>query len=212
MDKFYSSSVHKGQYGGFRASYSSVWGRAIREVHIIVEYMNLSLRDTEQAFRMIFAVLINKEIMKNKRMHQNEGWKVIYLIFLRMKNFALYQDFIQNKCKSKDVINDMLEHFPDDESLSAPSQDSHDILFCKNNIESIFYDFVNQEEKEAIKRELVLITQESKYNYMYVSERIQQSIENAGAVLSDIKHEDGSYRRQHSSPQDIAKLLEWGID
>ena len=207
MIKIHRSSVHQSQYGDIGPRFNGTWDRAITEIPIMVEYMNLSLRDIEQLFRMIFAILTNKEIMKEKRMYKYEGWRVIYLMFLRIKNFALYQDFIQNKCKSKDVINDMLKHFPDDKSLSNFT----DILFCKNNIEIVFYTFANQEAIEAIKIELELITEKSTKKHMYVSERIQQSIENAGYVLGVMNHEYKPHYHHHSSPQKIAELMEWGI-
>lgn len=200
-----SSPVHETKSG----HYESVWQDAINNIHIMVDYMNLSLRDTEQVFRMIFAILSYKEEQKNELMFKQEGWKMICFIFLRIKNFSLYQNFTQNKCMGKDVINYMLSYFPDDESLSKTTH-SHHIIDCKNFIEIACYDCTGAKNVKKTLEELRLIIKGNEnIEYTHVSERVKKS-ENAAKII--LEHMNYTYAYDNREfPKHIANMLEWGI-
>ncbi len=131
------------------------WHPALgKDFAIIADYMNLSLRQVNNFARMITGILNEKE-KHSPSILPNEGWGVVFLAFLRIKYPELYQDFVDGNIKSKDVINKILELFPDYEYDPKQNREYNSIVDCKNMIEGIFYLFADEDkEGNAIQHEL----------------------------------------------------------
>ena len=78
----------------------------------LVGYMNLPLRQVEHAFRLLrFAV--NARCDPNTVELSVEGWSISLFILLKMKNPAMYAEFINGKVRCAAVIDFFLASLPD---------------------------------------------------------------------------------------------------
>ena len=187
------------------------WKETMESVYITMsEYMAFSLRETEQVIRMLFVVLTCREMQPNKEIYRQEGFIVVCFMFLRMRNYDLYEKFIQRKCLSNDVVNEMFKFIPDEAFVSSSVYSNHMIL-CVEIIAHVFYRFAESEERDKIVEELKIIKNGIRsHKYVHVSEKITRP-ELVKSLLNALD-ENSTYRDYYEiPPQRIAKLLEWGI-
>ena len=98
----------------------------------LVNYLDLSLRDTEHCFRILCFMLSAKNTHD-----RGEGWSAIYLIVLRIKNPDLYWSFVQEKSSCEDVINYICGFIPDID---------HHTTMIVNNVAKGIYALINDVE------------------------------------------------------------------
>ena len=70
----------------------------------LMDYMHFSLREVEHAIRLLrFA--INMRISSSREGALGEAWSISLLILLKMKEAAMYADFLDGKCQCVNIIN-----------------------------------------------------------------------------------------------------------
>ena len=91
-----------------KIKWKSDWNETVKnDMPIMVDYMGLSLRQIEQAVRMLLVILRSKEIAKTKKMYRFEGCLVAFIL-LRIKDRDLYTRFINENCTIKDILDSVL--------------------------------------------------------------------------------------------------------
>ena len=212
------STVHQQKYG---MGWSGDWRYAIEKMPEMVGCMRLSLRQTEQALRMVLVVLRSKEVVKEKRMYQFEGLLLVFIL-LRIKIPNVYQKFINGNCAVIDAMDDILSFLSwEDSRERLPS----DLEICIDHIIFPFYFFYNDNERRVACEELSQISKatnafEKPKDCEYVPQKIVKMKDNGTqqklahqlhSSIERIVSSNSRYSIPYMFPrQTIALLLEWG--
>ena len=193
------------------------------DLPIIVDCMGLSLRQIEQAVRMLSIVLHNN---KNKGMFRPERWWVVFVL-LRIKDRDLYVKFINKDCAIKDVLDGMLSSlsWEDDRKTFL----TRDLLPCIERMMSIFY-FCSGEDRQEIVDELEQVSRGLRGKGIlptacrYVPQKIIEmkdssiplrlALDLIEKIKSTVKLEGSgeldTKKLFYPSRRQVARLLEWG--
>ena len=210
------SAVHQTKYG---TGWSGDWQLAIEKMPEMVGYMRLSLRQIEQAVRMVLVVLRSKEVAEQKRMYRFEGLLLVFIL-LRIKAPNVYQRFINGNCAVKDAMDDILSFLPWEDSRERSSSWG----FCIHHIIFPFYFFYSDGERKAACKELIKISDAWEEHDKpkvcnYVPQKIvemknggtqQQLARELHPLIGRIVPDNVGNDFPHLVPRQIARLLEWG--
>ena len=146
------SPIHQKTYGlryirkGIK--WKGGWDISVKDdMPAMVGYMGLSLRQIEQAVRMLSIVLRSKEIAKPNTMYWSEGALVAFIL-LRIKNRDLYVKFINKNCTAKDVLDSILPSLSREVNYRILWR--RDSLVSMARIISVFYIFNSRSERQEI--------------------------------------------------------------
>ena len=89
LSKRAQHNVHIGEFNTVAGMFPPLWG-----------FLGLSLRDIEHCVRLI--ALVSRNLKPTQNMFP---WALGLLITLRLKNLALYREYVQGTCRASDVIN-----------------------------------------------------------------------------------------------------------
>ena len=210
------SSVHSGRYGAM--GWKSDWAFVLEHMPTMVNYMGLSLRQVEQAVRMLLVVLRSKEIAKEPRVSHFEG-KLAVFILLKVKNRDLYERCINGDCTAKEAMDDML-HFLSWENVRKDGayQQAEN---CIAIIVDAFYLFSAISEQENFIKELehILVAghKELAQDWRYAPQKISemQDDDSPHALINRLLFAmrdliDTRRSRTYLPRQTVAQFLEWG--
>ena len=210
------SPVHNTQYGEMR--WKSDWPVVVNVIPTMLDYMGLSLRQTEQAIRMWLIILHSKEVAEKPGMYMYEG-SLAFLILLRIKNRDMYKRFLNEECEPQEIMNYMLGFLPWEESRVDEYRKRKD---CMQGIAWACYFFYKEEECPEIINEFEQASEaksadELSQEYRYVPQKIIE-IQNGNTrhdsiarLLSLIKHAKSTkWFQSPPSRQKVARFLEWG--
>ena len=110
----------------------------------MMDCMHFSLREVEHAIRLVrFA--IKARISSSRREAPEEAWSISLLILLKMREAAMYADFVGGKLQCADIINHfhgLLTSYSNEQKIHRPG-DSHDHFYVA---ELAMYRFGKEEE------------------------------------------------------------------
>ena len=214
-DNIKKSVVHKSEY---RGGLSSDWPNAIAKgIPAMAGYMDLSLRQIEQAVRMWLIALLRIENAKSVQSYHLEASLAVFIL-LRIKNRDMYERFFNENCEPQEVINYLLG-FLSWEEIDGNKHGNR--KSCMINIVWACYFFYTGEEHQEIADELKRASNtehasELSQIYRYVPQKIVE-IQHDGTrqhsiwILSNLmKHAGGFGWHSPPSRQEIARFLEWG--
>ncbi len=150
----------------------------------LVNYLDLSLRDTEHCFRMLCFMLSAKNTPD-----RGEGRSAIYLIVLRIKNPKLYWGFVQGKSSCKDVVNYICKFIP--------HIDRYTTKFVHDTVKGI-YALANDIEWENITRTADNYHENNLVDSPEFDKRVLPLIKSQGAVYFDRRYGDYALRNMAS--------------
>ena len=198
------------------------WTSAMKTMPPMAGYMELSLRQTEQAVSMLLFILSSQEITDRRDEYEFEGYLMI-LILLRIKDRDLYEKFFDERRTVQDAINTtmdaMFDFLPWEKVRGDKDSEEKD---CIATIVHAFYSFYGEKECKNIKQELMHASDEahskakSLEQYDYVPSRIigiQDLDARRDVIRILINVGDGlkmNHQSAYASREKIAQLLEWG--
>ena len=180
-------------------------------------YMDLSLRQIEQAVRMWLIALLRIEDAKSVQSYHLEGSLAVFIL-LRIKNRDMYEKFFNEDCEPQKVINYLLD-FLSWEEIHSDEYDNQER--CMINIVWACYFFCTSKEHLEIANELKQArdmehASELSQICRYVPQKIAEIQHNDTRqslirALFDLIQYTGRFGR-HSPPsrQEVARFLEWG--
>ena len=196
----------------------SDWPHIIDRMPVVAGYMGLSLRHTEQAVRMLSAVLLSMAVNEEKRMEQLEGYLVVF-IFLRIKNRVLYEKFINGDCTVKDALDDIFCSLSREE---ANDYFSPELEHCIEIIIRAFHLCYEKRERPGVMQEFLAVNKRVKWPEIRFVPKIIVDIKDDNVrrklltQLHNWTNELEKINRRDEVPhylplrQRIARLLEWG--
>ena len=216
IEKIRESPVHK------ETLEESGWDSATIAMPSMAGYMELSLRQTEQAVSMLLFILNSKEIADKRGVYEFEGYLVI-LILLRIKDRDLYEKFFDEKYKVQEAIyttmGAMLDFLPWEK---VRDREFSEVKNCIVMIVLAFYSFYTEQERHIILGELrraynevgTMETLSERYDYV-PSKIIEIQDHNVQGyvverLLRRMAHLVKNHHISYSSRKEIARLLEWG--
>ena len=207
QDAIAESNIHRRQATGVSAD----WSGFVEKMPTMVSLLGLSLRQIEQAIRMLLVILHNKEVANEPRTRQFEEHLGVFIL-LRIKDRDLYEKFTNENYSVKATMDDMLHFLPKAEDGDYPA-DGLVIIIVR-----AFYLCYDVEEYDDIIQELRAsrnskeLTQERFIPKIIVemkNENIRQQLAGWVEHVSNIRRwgDDG-----HHMPlqKRIASFLEWG--
>ena len=195
---------------------------AVRAMPPMVGYMELSLRQTEQAVSMVMFILNSKKITNRRNVYEFEECLVI-LILLRIKNRDLYEKFFDEKRAIQDAIDVvrgvMFDFLPWEQVRDDEYSDVKNWIVI---IMTSFYSFYAEHERRIIGREL-----QQTYNQICRGEELLKAYDYVPSKIIEIQdhsarrhvvrrlamfmgHLMENYSFSQSSREKIARHLEWG--
>ena len=213
-------AIAKSNYHSRRQSkgWESYWYDFVKKMPIMVNLLGLSLRQIEQAVRMLLVVLRSKEIAAKPRTKQSEDCFGVFIL-LRIKDRDLYDKFINEDYSVKATMDDMLHFLPKEKVSNYPSSE---LTICINTIVNAFYLCYGMEEYSDIIHELQAVRNSKELTQKRFMPKIIVEMENksmqgmlARDLLSWVTHTLNARTRGdgvHRLPiqQRIARFLEWG--
>ena len=210
------SPVHNAQYG--HRGWESDWHEIVTTIPTMLDYMGLSLRQTEQAIRMWLVVLHSKEVAEQQAMYKYEG-TLAFLILLRIKNRDMYDKFFNESCELQEVMNYLLDFLPWKE---IHDDDYKKRQNCMVNIVLACYFFCTEKEYPEIINEFRQASKteqggELPQKYRYVPQKIVEiqhddtRRKSISRLFGLVEYANRSMRLSDTpSRQKVARFLEWG--
>ena len=210
------SNVHRRQPKGWE----SYWYDFVENMPIMVSLLGLSLRQIEQAIRMLLVVLYSKEVAdEDERITLQAEDCFGVFILLRIKDRDLYERFINEDYSIKIAMDKMLHFLPKDKVGNYPSPE---LMICIYRIVSAFYLCYGIEEYDGIVQELHAVRDLKELTQERFVPKIIVEMENKNMrgksadnlsrwvayTLEARRRGDGIHRLPIQ--QRIARFLEWG--
>ena len=221
-DNIRGSKIHRTMY---RGGLSSDWSHIIEEgVPAMAGYMGLSLRQVEQAVRMWLVALRGIENADSDvRAYQLEGSLAIFVL-LRIKDRDMYENFFNEDCAIKDIMDCLLRFLPWQEILGNNEYSTQKYWrYCMRSIVMACCIFCTERELREIIDEFqqarsVAKTASLSKNYFHVPQKIievqhdDSMWQDLMQILSESLEYTKGIRMFYSPPsrQAIIRFLEWG--
>ena len=200
----------------------SAWISAMKIMPPMAGYMELSLRQTEQAVSMLLFILNSQEITDRRDAYEFEGHLTI-LILLRIKDRDLYENFFDERRTVQNAINvtmGAMFNFLPWEKIRG--NEASEVKHCIVVIMLAFYSFYGDKERHNFKKEL-----QRAYNELHGKEKLSGQYDHMPSRIIEIQGlsarqevvsglamvgEYLAHNRQsfYASREKIAQLLEWG--
>ena len=216
------SNIHRLQG---RGGLSSDWYNIIEEgIPVMASYMGLSLRQVEQAVRMWLVALRGIENADSDvRAYQLEGSLAIFVL-LRIKDRDMYENFFNEDCAIKDIMDCLLRFLPWQEILGNNEYSTQKYWrYCMRSIVMACCIFCTERELREIIDEFqqarsVAKTASLSKNYFHVPQKIievqhdDSMWQDLMQILSESLEYTKGIRMFYSPPsrQAIIRFLEWG--
>ena len=191
LSKNASNSVHSEEFGVLAYYFPALWGR-----------LGLSLRDIDYCVRLI--ALVGRNLELRNFMHP---WLLGLLISLKLKNLAMYRQFIQGKCRAAEVM-DYIDKIPASQARDASSQQALEMTEAFLYGNELNYSDFQSRTPSALSQLNLLKSGENLTQPEYLSKRTQIGGSQRAGRLIEIIENGTRWRSPGNVVSYLAELVE----
>ena len=186
-----SNRVHSEEFGVLAYYFPALWGR-----------LGLSLRDIDYCVRLI--ALVGRNLELRNFMHP---WLLGLLISLKLKNLAMYRQFIQGKCRAAEVM-DYIDKIPASQARDASSQQALEMTEAFLYGNELNYSDFQSRTPSALSQLNLLKSGENLTQPEYLSKRTQIGGSQRAGRLIEIIENGTRWRSPGNVVSYLAELVE----